>query len=92
VAQANFAVAAGNNCDPNFGFLQAGSRTAWSPVPGFYLAAELLYAHVWSAFQGGAAINSATVGARPTGAYAFNNQGTWSYMFRAQRNFNAGSD
>jgi hypothetical protein len=47
-----------------------------------------MYTQVWTGFQGSATINAATVGARPTGAYAFNNQSTWGYMFRAERAFN----
>src|SRR5262249_5169335 len=90
----SFAVAAGGNCNPNFSYAQGGVRTMWTPVPGFFLAVESFYSYVWTAFGGTNATvgtaGTAIVGARPSGLYAIDNRGTWGFIFRAQRNFNAG--
>ena len=77
------------NCNPNYGFFQGGVRTQWSPIRGFFLGVDVGYTQVWTAFAGAATITT-PVGARPTGAYNLNNQGSVYGIFRAQRVFNAG--
>ena len=104
-AQTGFQLTPGGNCNPNWSFAQGGMRTMWTPVPGFFLAVDSVYTQVWTAFSGSTATlqgvnTSATTGlqtainpvsgARPNGVYSLNNQGIWSFVFRAQRNFNAG--
>ncbi len=79
-----------NNCNPNWSYLEAGIKTAWSPVRGLTFSAETLYTYIWSGFAGGGNILSSAPGARPTGSYSFSNQGIWSSYFRVQRNFNTG--
>jgi hypothetical protein len=79
------------NCNPDWSFFQGGVRTQWSPVPGLLFGVEGLYTQVWTAFNGSVATlgPQPVSGARPQGTYSINNQGIWSAIFRAQRNFNA---
>jgi hypothetical protein len=81
------------NCDPDWQFLQAGIRTMWTPVPGFFLGVDVFYTQVWTAFQGATVSTGTTgtiVGGRPNGTYTLDDEGTVGAVFRAQRNFNAG--
>jgi hypothetical protein len=82
--------AAPNNCNTNWQYLEVGSTTHWTPLPGLQLLVEGLYTQIWSGFQGGGTIIASAPGARPTGVYSFSNQGIWSAYFRIQRNFNSG--
>jgi hypothetical protein len=88
------AVAGTNNCNPNWRYLEAGSKTSWTPVRGLTFSAEGLYTYIWTGFSGGGTILTAPSGApaRPTGVYSFSNQGIWSGYFRVQRNFNTASE
>jgi hypothetical protein len=79
-----------NNCNPNWSFIETGIKSTWTPLPGLTFSTETLYTYVWSGFTGGGAILSSAPGARPTGTYAFSNQGIWSSYVRVQRNFNTG--
>jgi hypothetical protein len=77
-------------CDPNYSLYQIGTHHDWWPVPGLRFAVDVLYSHVNTAF-GGQTINLASTssiqGARPTGIYSIEDQGIWSVMVRAQRNW-----
>ena len=86
--QAAVRFAAGNNCSPNWSYLETGVRTSWTPLPGLTFSAESLYTYIWSGFNGAGNILASAPGARPTGVYTFSNQGIWSEYFRVQRNFN----
>ena len=80
------------NCNPDWQFFQGGIRTQWTPSPGFILGVNTAWTQVWTAFNGTTAVltPNPVIGARPAGTYAINNQGIFSVMFRAQRNFNTG--
>jgi hypothetical protein len=84
--------AAGNSCNPNWSYLEAGSKSSWTPLPGLTFSTETLYTYIWSGFSGAGAITAIPAGApaRPLGAYSFSNQGIWSQYFRVQRTFNTG--
>jgi hypothetical protein len=88
VAASAFVAVAGNSCNPNFDFWTAGTRTIWSPLAGLNLGVDIYYTRIKTAFGGTAAL--AANGARPAGTYAISDQGIWSAIFRAQRNFGAG--
>jgi hypothetical protein len=77
-----------NNCNPNWSYLEAGSKSAWTPLPGLTFSTETLYTYIWSGFSGGGNILASPPGARPIAAYSFSNQGIWSQYFRVQRTFN----
>jgi hypothetical protein len=77
-------------CDPDSQFLQAGSRTMWTVVPGFFLGVDVFYTQEFTAFKGATATVTAASGARPTGTYVLDDNHTVGAVFRAQRNFNAG--
>ena len=80
------------NCNPDWHYFQGGVRLQWLPDPGWRLGVEGVFTEVFSAFNG-STVNLAgapIVGARPAGIYSIGNQGIWSAVFRAQRNFNAG--
>jgi hypothetical protein len=84
-------------CDPNYGLYQIGTHHDWWPVPGLRFAVDVLYSHVDTAFAGQTInLGAATLGgpnglqgARPTGAYLAQDEGIWSVMVRAQRNWGA---
>jgi hypothetical protein len=59
-------------------------------VPGLNLGLDLYYTRVQTAFAGLATFASIPSGMRPAGTYSVNDQGIFSAVFRAQRNFNAG--
>jgi hypothetical protein len=88
-AQTNVSVVkASNDCNPNFGFIEAGSKTTWRPFPDLAVSAQIMYNQVWSGFNGaGTILLAPPVGARPTGAYNFGNQAIWTGYFRIQRNY-----
>jgi len=88
-AQTAVTLTAGNNCNPNWSYLETGVKSAWTPVPGLTFQTETLYTYVWSGFNGPGTINASAPGARPLGAYTFQNEGIWSSYFRVQRTFNA---
>jgi hypothetical protein len=103
--QAGFNLASGP-CDPDWQYLQVGARMQWLPSPGWRLGVEGVYTRVYTAFDGARANltgtnTSATTGvvtainpvsgARGSGVYSVNDQGTWALVLRAQRNFNTAS-
>jgi len=80
----------GANCDPGFNYWTIGTHTDWYPVPGFRLAAEVLYSRIETAFDGQSVTLSKTAGLRPTGVYTAKDMGILSVGFRAQRAFATG--
>jgi len=103
--QTGFNLASGP-CDPDWQYLQVGTRIQWLPSPGWRLGVEGVYTRVYSAFDGARANLAGTntsgttgvvtainpvIGARPSGVYSIGDQGTWAIVFRAQRNFNTAS-
>jgi hypothetical protein len=93
------------NCNPDWAFFQGAIKTEWNPVPSLILGVNATYTHIFTAFNGATANLAGTntsattgavtplntvIGARPAGNYAFSNQGTFLFMFRAQKNFNSG--
>jgi hypothetical protein len=104
VINAGFNSVASSFCDPDWGFLQYGTRTQWSPIPGFYMGLDLWGVHIFSAFKGATAFLSNTnvsgtsgavtitqpiVGARPAGFYHILDENIFGATFRVQRQFNA---
>jgi hypothetical protein len=100
---AGFNSVASSFCDPDWAFLQAGTRSRWSPVPGMNVDVDTGFVHVWSAFKGANAFlantnTSATqaittlttpiIGARPAGFYTIKDETTFYASMRIQRIFN----
>jgi hypothetical protein len=87
--QTSFTVT-GNNCNPDWSFLELGSKTTWRPIPGLAISGEVMYNQVYTAFSGNTGNLLANApGARPTGAYALSDHAIWTAFFRIQRNYNA---
>jgi len=78
-----------NSCNPDFTVWQVGSRTRWRPVPGLDLSATAAFTQVVSGFEGAATVTR-LLGARPSGAYTFGNQGIFSVGTQVARQFNVG--
>ncbi len=91
VAQGEFSLVKGaNNCNPNYSFLEAGSKTTWRPFPDLAFSVMIERFQIWSGFNGaGTLITAPTATGRATGAYTFGNQGIWVGMFRAARTYAA---
>jgi hypothetical protein len=104
VINAGFNSVGSSFCDPDWGFLQYGTRTQWSPIPGFYMGLDLWGVHIFSAFKGATAFLSNTnvsgtsgavtvtqpiVGSRPAGFYHILDENIFGATFRVQRQFNA---
>jgi hypothetical protein len=89
--QAQFSVVKGaNDCNPNWSYIEVGSKTTWTPFPDLAISAQIMYNQVWSGFKGAATILTAPmVGARPTGAYNFGNQAIWTGYFRIARTYSS---
>jgi hypothetical protein len=87
-AQYQVTVPGAYKCDPDFKVYMIGSRTSWTPVKNLTLSAEVLYAHLDQSFEGSAAFAGFGASlAKPPATYSFDDQGTVSVNFRAQRNF-----
>jgi hypothetical protein len=89
--QTQFQVTPGtNNCNPNWAYIEVGSKTTWRPFPDLAISGQILYVNIWSGFNGPGTILTAPVAAaRPTGGYTFGNQGIWTGYFRIARTYNA---
>jgi hypothetical protein len=74
-------------CDPNYGLWQIGTHHDWWPVAGLRFAVDVLYTQVDTAFEGQTIAITNPQGARPEGDYLAQNEGIWSVMVRAQRNW-----
>jgi hypothetical protein len=93
-AQANFSVVkAANDCNPNFAYIEVGSKTTWTPFPDLAISAQVMYNQIYSGFKGNATLLAApAVGARPTGAYTFGNQAIWTGYFRIARTYSSATE
>jgi len=79
-----------NSCNPDFTIWQVGSRTRWTPVPGFNLSITGQWTQIITAFSGTATLTGLQ-GARPTGVYTLNNdKGNFAVSVQAARQFNVG--
>ena len=76
----------GVKCDPNFSFMQLGTRTAWTPVRGLEIGVDIFYTKLFSAFKGTATGLYPATGTRPITA-TISDQDVWSGIFRVQRTF-----
>jgi hypothetical protein len=79
--------APGSQCNPNFGWWQAGTRTIWNPHPDLDIGVEVLYQAIQTANRGATVWQNGASGGLAPGAYTFANEGVWSAAFRIQRNF-----
>jgi Porin subfamily len=78
----------GSQCNPNFSWWQAGTRTIWNPHPDLDIGVEVLYTAINTANRGATIFsNTVSSGGLPQGIYTFADQGVWSAAFRIQRNF-----
>jgi hypothetical protein len=74
-----------NNCSPNFGMSEVGTRTLWNPVPDLDVGLDLVWWHLNTAFAGTATLGPN--GAKPGGTFTVTNQDALSAIVRIQRNF-----
>jgi Porin subfamily len=79
--------APGSQCNPNFGWWQAGTRTIWNPHPDLDIGVEVLYQAINTANRGATVWQNGASGGMAPGLYTFANEGIWSAAFRIQRNF-----
>jgi len=79
--------APGSQCNPNFGWWQAGTRTIWNPHPDLDIGVEVMYQAIQTANRGATVWQNGASGGMAPGAYTFANEGIWSAAFRIQRNF-----
>ena len=79
--------APGSQCNPNFGWWQAGTRTIWNPHPDLDIGVEVLYQAIQTANRGATVWQNGASGGLAPGLYTFQNEGHWSAAFRIQRNF-----
>jgi hypothetical protein len=79
--------APGSQCNPNFGWWQAGTRTIWNPHPDLDIGVEVLYQAIQTANRGATVWQNGASGGMSPGLYTFANEGIWSAAFRIQRNF-----
>ncbi len=77
----------GSQCNPNFGWWQAGTRTIWNPHPDLDIGVEVLYQAIQTANRGATVWQNGASGGLAPGLYTFANEGVWSAAFRIQRNF-----
>jgi hypothetical protein len=75
---------AGNSCNPDYSFFEAGSRTQWNPVPQLDIGLDVTYTYHNTAYKG-AGLYTANA-PRPAVAL-IDDQNVWSAFFRWQRNF-----
>jgi hypothetical protein len=85
-----------NDCNPNWAYMELGSRTTWTPFPDLQISAQIMYNKVWSGFNGAATLLAApSVGARPFGAanpYILGNQAIWTGYFRIARTYSSATE
>jgi hypothetical protein len=93
-AQASFSVSKTlNDCNPNWAYMELGSRTTWTPFPDLQISAQIMYNQVWSGFKGvGTLLAAPSVGARPIGAYVFADQHIFTGYFRIARTYSSATE
>jgi hypothetical protein len=74
----------GNNCNPDFGYAEIGTRTQWNPVPQLDIGLDLLYTRYNTAYKGAAIYGPNAP--RPA-VPLIDDQDVFSAFFRWQRNF-----
>jgi hypothetical protein len=74
-----------NACDPNYQYFQGGIRTQWNVTKSFFLGVDVAYDRVFTSYEGTGILlsSSGQNGFRPTGTYAFKDQGEFVTTFRA---------
>ena len=80
-----------NDCNPDYSFIEVGSKTTWRPVPDLAISGEIMYNRVFSGFNGSGNLVSAP-GARPPGVCTIGDESIWTAFFRIQRNYAAAGD
>lgn len=83
----NVPVGGNNSCNPNYSFMQVGSRTQWNPVAGLDIGLDVFYTRLYSAYKGSSPGLYGANGSRPA-VSVIDDQDVWSAIFRVQRSFN----
>jgi Porin subfamily len=78
---------AGFSCNPDFAIAQIGSRTAWTPVKNLTFSGDLVYTQLDQKHAGLLTIPAIAAIGKPTAVYELKDQGTWTFLARAQRVF-----
>ncbi|MBU6463273.1 MAG: porin [Bradyrhizobium sp.] len=75
-------------CNPDYSIAQLGANTSWTPVKNLTFTVEGLYTWLNQNYTGQATTAAAeSVGKPGNIAYNLQDEGTWTVMFRAQRNW-----
>jgi Porin subfamily len=74
-------------CNPDFSFMQVGTRTQWTPIVGFAIGVDIAYTKLFTAHKGTAPGLYPAVGTRPSTA-TIDDTDVWSGIIRVQRSFN----
>lgn len=76
-------------CNPDFNYATIGTRTAWTPVRGLTFGAELNYSMIDQKYASGSTVTLPLQSslAKPAGVYELKNQGSFTALLSAQRNF-----
>lgn len=76
-------------CNPDFNYATIGTRTAWTPVSGLTFGAELNYSMIDQKYASGSTVTLPLQSslAKPAGVYELKNQGSFTALLSAQRNF-----
>lgn len=80
----------GNSCSPNFSFWQIGTRTQWNIDASTSVGLDVNYTRLNTAYKGTAPAGVTNIYPATTNHSAVtsvDDQGTWSAIFRVQRNF-----
>jgi hypothetical protein len=73
------------HCDPNYQIGQVGIITRWTPVKNLTFSGDFIYQHLSQHYTGTLATGGTN--GMPTGLYTLSDQNTYSFLFRAQRNW-----
>jgi Porin subfamily len=77
------------SCNPDFSVAQAGLKVGWTPVKNLTFSGDVLYTALDqknSGFISGPGTAVASIG-KPAATYELKDQSTWTFLFRAQRNW-----
>lgn len=78
---------AGSTCNPDFDLWVIGTKTAWTPVKNLTFSGEVNYSQLNQKYAGSVNFPGSTGAAKPPAVYELKDQGTVSFLFRAQRNW-----